>query len=165
MKKISAYLKKNGRLADTICEPNPNASYLSVFITHFFNNPKENIGILRKLYLDFDLSMSKISELTEGKWPKTSIIEALQAHGIKKSDTPIPSKPKYGYKVENGELVLCEKEQKIIKLILELHSQDNSLRKIARILNDKKIKGKYGGLWDKSVISTIIKRETKQQEE
>ncbi|WP_157868307.1 recombinase family protein [Halobacteriovorax marinus] len=108
--------------------------------------------------------MSKISELTEGKWPKTSIIEALQAHGIKKSDTPIPSKPKYGYKVENGELVLCEKEQKIIKLILELHDQDNSLRNIARILNEKKIKGKYGGLWDKSVISTIIKRETKQEE-
>ena len=31
-------------------------------------------------------------------------------------------------------------------------------------INDKKIKGKYGGLWDKSVISTIIKRETKQEE-
>ena len=105
--------------------------------------------------------MSKISELTEGKWPKTSIIEALQAHGIKKSDTP---KPKYGYKVENGGLVLCEKEQKIIKLILKLHTQDNSFRQIARILNEKKIKGKYGGLWDKSVISTIIKREIKQEE-
>ena len=123
------------------------------------NNPKENIGILRKLYLDFDLSLKKISEFTDGSWSKTSIIEALQSEGIKKSEGQILSKPRYGYKIVNGELQPIAKEQNIIKLILELYEQENSLRQIARTLNNKNIKSKTGGLWDKSVVGAIIKRE------
>jgi len=69
---------------------------LSVFIPHFIGNPSENHSILRKLYLDFDLSMSKISEITG--WSKTVISDFFKREKtiklMKKS-----SQPQYGERI------------------------------------------------------------------
>jgi len=58
--------------------------YLSVFIAHFLSGPKENIGILRQLFLEFGLSPKKISEFTGGRWARSTIIEALNNNNIKR---------------------------------------------------------------------------------
>lgn len=51
--------------------PNSLPSYVSIFITHFFGTPAENLEFLRKLYLDFELSSHQIAELTG--WSRTSM--------------------------------------------------------------------------------------------
>ena len=66
---------------------------------------------------------------------------------------------KYGHRIVKGQLVPHQEEQKIIKMILEQSKNGNSQRKIAKTLNEKGIKSKKGGLWEKSVVAAIIKRE------
>jgi len=59
-------LKKSGGGSQTLDEPLPQVSYLSAFIPHFIGNPSENHSVLWKLYLGFDLPVSKISEISGG---------------------------------------------------------------------------------------------------
>ena len=47
--------------------------------------PAENSGTLRKPYIDFKLSTHNIEKLTQSSWSKTSILEALKKHKIKKN--------------------------------------------------------------------------------
>ena len=55
--------------------------------------PAENFGILQKLYVDLKLSTRDIEKLTQSLWSKTSILEALKKHKIKKNTyTPILKK-------------------------------------------------------------------------
>ena len=69
---------------------------------------------------------------------------------------------KYGEMLVKGQIIPSPKEQQVIKLIIKLHNEGQSFRQIAKHLNDKKIKSKKGGQWDKSVVTTIVRR---QQEE
>ena len=140
-------------------EPPAARSHVSVFITHFLNRPVENCGILRKLYLDFDLSMWNIVELTDSAWPKTSILEAIKTRGIEKEKF-LTFRPRYGMCVVDGQLVPHEQEQEVIKLILKLKGDGRPQRDIANRLNSMKIKSKTGRRWQGSVISTIARRES-----
>lgn len=56
--------------------------YLSVFIPHFLGSPAQNPEILRKLYINFDLSKEKISQITG--WSRTSVGDALRELNIRK---------------------------------------------------------------------------------
>lgn len=47
--------------------------------------------------------------------------------------------------------------------MIKLYDDGQSFRQIAKYLNDKKIKSKKGGQWDKSVVSTIIRRKQEEQ--
>ena len=76
---------RGGRGSEIIGKPNHNSSYVSLFITHFLNTPAEKFGILRKLYVDFKLSTRSIEKLTQFSWSKTSILEALKKHKIRKN--------------------------------------------------------------------------------
>ena len=75
----------NGRGCEIIHKPTYNSNYVSIFITHFLNIPAENSGILWKLYIDLKLSTRDIEKLTQFSWSKTSILEALKKHKIKKN--------------------------------------------------------------------------------
>ena len=68
-----------------LSKPTHDSSYVSLFITHFLNMPEENSGILRKLYVDLKLSTRSIEKLTQSSWSKTSILEALKKHKLKKN--------------------------------------------------------------------------------
>lgn len=157
------YLSENGRATATLNEPHPNLSYISVFITHFFNTPAENYGILKKLYLDLGLSMRQIVAVTDSVWPKTSILDAIKLHDLGKDQGAQMLRVKYGEMLVKGQIVSNLKEQKIIKLIMKLHNDGQSFRKIAKHLNDKKIKSKKGGQWDKSVVTSIVCRQREEK--
>lgn len=151
-----------GRRAPSSGEPLVDTHYVAVFITHFFNAPAQNYGILRKLYLDLDLSIREVVELTSSEWSKTSITEAIKVHDLFKGASLKVLHSKYGYKIVKGKIQPNKKEQEVIRLILKLHGKGQSFRQIAKHLNDKKIKSKKGGTWGKSVVSTIVKREQEE---
>ena len=155
-------LRKNGRCAPSLDEPLADTHYVSVFIIHFLNTPARSYGILRKLYLDLDLSIREIVELTGAAWSKTSITEAIKTHNITKGKSLKLLRLMYGYKVVRGQIHPGQKEQRVIKLIMKLHGEEQSFRQIAKYLNDKKIKSKNGGSWDKSVVSAIVTREQEE---
>ena len=58
-------------MLDELCD---YAIYVPVIIAHFFNKPIQNSELLRKLYLEKDLSSYEISILTG--WPRSSISDA-----------------------------------------------------------------------------------------
>ncbi len=122
----------------------------------------ENSGTLKKLYLDLGLSVRQIVAVTDSAWPKTSILDAIKIHGLGKDQRAQMLRFMYGKMMANGEIVSNQKEEQIIKLIKKLQVEGQSFRQIAKHLNNKKIKSKKGGLWDKSVVATIFRR---QQEE
>ncbi len=72
----------------TLDKLSTSTTYLSVFTEHFLNHPAENCRILRKLYLNFGLSMQKIAKLTNSAWAKSTILKALKANGISKGKRP-----------------------------------------------------------------------------
>ena len=98
-------------------------------------------------------------ELTNSGWSKTSVREAIKLHDLFKGASLKVLHSKYGYKIVKGQIQLNKKEQEVIRLILKLHDEGKSFRQITKHLNDKKIKSKKGGNWDKSVVSAIVKRE------
>ena len=100
--------------------------------------------------------------VTDSVWPKTSILDAIKLHDLGKDQGAQMLRVKYGEMLVKGQIVSNLKEQKIIKLIMKLHNDGQSFRQIAKYLNDKKIKSKKGGQWDKSVVTSIVRR---QQEE
>ena len=103
-----------GRMLD---EPLATVSYLSVFIPHFIGNPSENHEILRKLYLDFDLSSYQIAEITG--WSRPAISDFFRRENITKDVRKSPS-PKFGERTVGGLRIPHQAEQKIIQKILTL---------------------------------------------
>ena len=101
----------------------------------------------------------QIVVLTDSAWPKTSILDAIKLHGLSKEQGNQMLRVKYGEMMVKGQIISSPKEQQIIKLIIKLHDEGHSFRQIAKHLNDKKIKSKKGGQWDKSVVTTIVRRQ------
>ncbi|MFZ8934382.1 MAG: recombinase family protein [Bacteriovoracaceae bacterium] len=101
--------------------------------------------------------------LTENSWPKTLIVEAIHTFKISKENRPKNNRLRYGQRKIKWRIVPHLEEQKVIKKILNLKDEGYSQRYIATYLNLKKVKTKRNGLWDKSVIGEIIKREQEQQ--
>ena len=118
---------------------------------------------MRVLYLDFDLSISQIEELTEYEWKQTSIIKALKEMGISKATKS--SHAKYGEKVVCGDIVPHPREQKIIKTIMDMREKGLSFAKVALCLNQKKIRGKLGSTWSPKTVRDVVVREQKRRKE
>ncbi len=140
-------------------ELNSRTSYLSIFITHFFNLPTQNLAILRKLYVDQELSATQIEEISDYNWPKTTIIEVLKKNSITRKR--LPSRIKFGEKFISGKCIPHKKEQKVIQKILQLRRKAMSFRAIADYLNQKGIPSKLGMNWNKTTIADIVSREEK----
>lgn len=63
----------------------------------------------------------------------------------------------YGYKKENGKLVINNQNAKIVKYIFELKESGKTQREIAQILNEKNITTpSKSGIWKKSYICRIL---------
>jgi len=63
----------------------------------------------------------------------------------------------YGYDYEDGKLIINSEESRIIEEIFQLYIQDNGLKKIADVLNEKNVKTKKGKFWAPQTISVILK--------
>ena len=64
-------------------------------------------------------------------------------------------RPKFGYDIDNGYLVPCEKEQSIICLMKILRKKGNSYKKISEIVA-KSTRKKFPQSW----VFNILKRKT-----
>lgn len=150
----------NGGRAQMLDEPLSTVSYVSVFIPHFIGNPSKNQAILRKLYLNFDLSCYQISNLTG--WSRTAISDYLRKEKINKDSLKSPS-PRFGEREVSGFRVPHQAEQKVIQKILSLKSKGHSFREIARVLTESGIPSKRGGQWSKTTVQEIYKREQEKK--
>lgn len=145
-------------MLDELCD---YANYVPVIITHFFNKPIQNSELLRKLYLEKDLSSYEISKFTG--WPRSSISDAIRALGIKKDEIKSPLL-RYGEKLSGTTRVAHKGEQKIINKMIALREQGLSFKKISEYLNDNNIPTKLGGSWYPSTVKSIVNRELKKRE-
>lgn len=140
-------------------EPDIERPYISVFIPHFLGKPSVNLLILRKLYLEFDLSTPQIAEITG--WGRTSISDAIKKFEIKKIlKTP---HPKYGERTVGNKKVPHKGEQQVIKKIMDFKNQGRSYSAIVKFLNQEKIPAKKGGKWHKTAVQNIVERQRKEK--
>lgn len=135
--------------------------YVPVIIAHFFNKPIQNSELLRKLYLEKDLSSYEISKLTG--WPRSSISDATRALGFQKEEMKAPTL-RYGEKLVGTTRVVHKGEQKVIEKMTSLREKDYSFKQISEYLNNKNIPTKLGGSWHPSTVKDIVKRELKKRE-
>lgn len=63
----------------------------------------------------------------------------------------------YGYKVENGRLIIDETEKPIVKIIFEKHDKGTPMLTIAEWLNDNGYKTRKGTRFQAANISSILK--------
>ncbi len=122
---------------------------LSIFYFHYLAQPIQNEELLRKLYIEMDLSSYQISEISG--WSRTSISDAMRTLEIEK----------VGRKGTNH--VVHTGEQKVIKKMLNLRKKRFSYISIAEKLNEENIPSKLGKKWNKSTAADIIKRELKRK--
>lgn len=69
--------------------------------------------------------------------------------------------PRLGYRAEGGELVPDAAEQHLVRHILALHARGESVRAIARHLDDTGARTKQGGKWHPTTVARVIQRENK----
>jgi predicted DNA-binding protein YlxM (UPF0122 family) len=144
-------------LLDELCDAEP---YVPIIITHFFNKPSQNSGLLRKLYLENDLSSYEIHKKTN--WSRTSISDALRSLGIEKSNRKSPVLS-YGEKLIGTTRVVHKGGQKVIDKMLALLDEGQNFTQISKYLNSKNIPTKRGGSWHPSTVKEIIKRIQKRK--
>ena len=144
-------------MPDELCNAEP---YVAIFITHFFNKPIQNSGLLRKLYLEKDLSSYEIHKKTN--WSRTSISDALRSLGIEKPNRKAPVLS-YGEKHIGTTRVVHKGEQRVIEKMLALLDEGQSFTQISKYLNNKNIPTKRGGSWHPSTVKEIIKRVQKRK--
>jgi predicted DNA-binding protein YlxM (UPF0122 family) len=144
-------------LLDELCDAE---SYVPIIITHFFNKPSQNSGLLRKLYLENDLSSYEIHKKTN--WSRTSISDALRSLGIEKPNRKAPV-ISYGEKLIGTTRVVHKGEYKIIEKMLALLDEGQNFTQISQYLNDKNIPTKRGRSWHPSTVKEIIKRIQKRK--
>ena len=144
----------NGRGAKPICEQNPQRPHLSIFVNHFLSKPSENASLLRVLFVEKQWSAAQISKVTG--WPKTSVIDALNLHAITR-EAKDSVRPRYGWKVEDGQLVPHIRQQLVVEKMKKLRDGEGwSLNRIARFLNEKKITTAHGKRWDHKAVQIVL---------
>ena len=67
--------------------------------------------------------------------------------------------PPFGYKVENGQLVIDEKEAYVVRLIFDYRRQNLSYSDVAKRLNEQQLYTKMGNIWSPTQVFYIIKNE------
>jgi hypothetical protein len=102
-----------------------------------------------------ELSLREMAECTG--IAKSTIQETLrvQPRPVKRKSGFAP----YGYIYFDGKIILDPKEQLVFRNILKLHELGKSYQNIANELNAKKITTRFGKLWGKSIIRSLVLRE------
>ena len=68
-------------------------------------------------------------------------------------------KAPFGYKVENGELVIETYEAEVVKVIFELREKGMSYNHIAKELNNRELYSRTGGTWLRGQVFSIVQNE------
>jgi len=144
-------------------------------IGFFVKSKEKNIAEFRVLY-DQGLSLSEIARRTG--YSKSKVRKTFRAAGIAIRDFSRGQAKKhdltqvmrsggtpYGFTYLEGKLVMDAREYKIILEIYRLWQLGETLRAIARHLDDRKIPTRFGRAWSHEVVKKIIDRHHKSQSE
>ena len=120
-------------------------------------------SVLHELYVQKGLSQRQISTLLASS--KTTIQRALTVYGIERRPRGIVppelrhQSVRYGYRIENGNLVQDPHEQGVLEQIYNHHEQGVSNNKIAQILTSLIIPTKSKkSSWNAETIRQILMR-------
>ena len=105
--------------------------------------------------------------LTEGSMALFNQIWALQSRQktlekmrhMARNGQHTGGKPALGYKVENGRLVICEEEAKVVRRIFEEYASGKSYREIIAGLNRDGIKTKRGNAFGNNSLHDLMRNE------
>ena len=76
---------------------------------------------------------------------------------IKKENGKVYSKISYGYDRNGDDLIVNDKEMKVLKKMKRLSDQGNSFSEISKFLNRNKHTNKKGGIWTRQNVRHTIK--------
>ena len=145
-------------------------------ISRFSRNTVDSIEIVRSLcekniYIYFEkenidtgkmegeLLLSILSSLAENESRSISDNEKWSVQKRFMNGTYIISYPPYGYKNENGKMVINEDEARTVRWIFDEIQCGKSLGAVAKELNDRSVPTKRGKKWDGAVIGRMVKNE------
>lgn len=137
-------------------EQPPYFIYMSVFIAHFLSLPKENLAILRNLYVEYGLTGQQISEITEGQWSRPSVIGTLKKLGIKRPK--LSSTTKYGEKNAGCKRVPHLGELRVIQRVCQMREGGLLFHQIAKTLNEGGVPSRLGDSWGAGMVEKIYRR-------
>lgn len=117
---------------------------------------KENLNTSK---MESELMLSILSSLAESESVSISDNNKWSAQKRFQNGTFIISYPPYGYKNENGEMVIVPEQAEVVKKIFADTLAGKSTHAIAKELNERGITSKRGGKWTSGTINAIIRNE------
>lgn len=106
-----------------------------------------------------ELMLTILSSLDQSESTSISANEKWSIQKRYEQGTFVIGYPPYGYKNENGQMVVIPEQAEIVRWIFSEFLSGNGTYRIANALNDKGIPSKKGGKWTSSGISGMLKNE------
>lgn len=103
--------------------------------------------------------LSILSSLAESESVSISENSKWSVQKRFQNGTFIISYPPYGYKNENGEMVVVPEQAEVVKQIFADTLAGKSTHAIAKELNERGVASKKGGNWTPGTINAIIRNE------
>lgn len=145
-------------------------------ISRLARNTVDTLEIVRELtdrgiYMSFEkekidtrnmngeLLLSILSSLAQSESFSISANEKWAIQKRYEQGTFVIGYPPYGYKNENGQMVIIPEQAEIVRWIFDEFLSGNGTYRIANALNDKGLPSKKGGKWTSSGINGMLKNE------
>lgn len=117
---------------------------------------KENIDTA---HMKSELMLSILSSIAESESRSISENNTWSIQKRFENGNYIISVPAYGYKNENGKMIIVPTEAAVVQDIFAMALQGKGVYTIANVLNARKIPSKKGGKWHASVINAVLHNE------
>lgn len=117
---------------------------------------KENINTSQ---MESELMLSILSGLAENESVSISENNKWSVQKRFQNGTFIIGYPPYGYKKENGEMVIVPEQAEVVRQIFADTLSGKSTHTIANELNERGIASKKGGKWTPGTVNAIIRNE------
>lgn len=158
------------------CEKGLVDMVITKSISRFSRNTTDCLELVRKLLdlkvtvifekenlntstMESELMLSILSSLAENESVSISENSKWSVQKRFQNGTFIISYPPYGYKNENGEMVIVPKQAEVVRKIFADTLVGKSTHAIARELNEQGIVSKKGGKWTPGTVNAIIRNE------
>lgn len=158
------------------CEKDLVDMVITKSISRFSRNTTDCLELVRKLLdlkvtvifekenlntstMESELMLSILSSLAENESVSISENSKWSVQKRFQNGTFIISYPPYGYKNENGEMVIVPEQAEVVRKIFEDTLAGKSTHAIARELNEQGIVSKKGGKWTPGTVNAIIRNE------
>lgn len=158
------------------CERNLIDMVITKSISRFSRNTADCLELVRKLLdlnvtvifekenlntsmMESELMLSILSSLAENESVSISENNKWSAQKRFQNGTFIIAYPPYGYKNENGRMVVVPEQANVVKQIFADTLAGKSTHAIAKDLNERGIASKKGGKWTAGTVNAIIRNE------